>query len=73
MNSVFVVHHVRRDDEYGDDAKFIGVYRFRESANAAIVRLRPQPGFRDHPAGFSVDEYELDKDHWCEGFGIADD
>ena len=73
MKSVFVLHHVRADDEYGDDAKLIGVYRARKTADAAIARLSNQPGFRDHPAGFSVDEYPLDKDHWTEGFGIADD
>ena len=73
MISVFVVHHVRPEDQYGDHAKLIGVYSLRETATAAIERLSAQPGFRDHPAGFSVIEYPLDKDHWTEGFGIADD
>ncbi|MEO1526868.1 MAG: hypothetical protein AAFX06_15635 [Planctomycetota bacterium] len=73
MNSVFVLHHIRADDEYGDDAKLIGVYRSRSAADAAIARLSDQPGFRDHTAGFAVNEYPLDKDHWTEGFGIADD
>lgn len=68
MNSVFVLHHLHSDDEYGDDAKFIGVYRSRANAEAAIARLSVQPGFRDHCHGFTIDEYELDKDHWCEGF-----
>lgn len=38
-----------------------------------------QPGFSEHPnlidadasdeeSGFYIDEYELDKDHWAEGF-----
>ena len=68
MNSAFTLHHVRADDECGDDAKLSGVYRSRDAANAAIARLSFQLGFRDHPDGFTVDEYELDKDHWCEGF-----
>jgi len=36
MNSVFVLHHVQKDDEYGDDAKLIGVYSSTDAANAAI-------------------------------------
>ncbi|MFN3189951.1 MAG: hypothetical protein ACE361_05455 [Aureliella sp.] len=71
MNSVFLLHHVRADDEHGDDAKLIGVYRSLSAADAAIARLSDQPGFRDHPAGFTVDEYTLDKDHWTEGFEVA--
>jgi hypothetical protein len=27
-----------------------------------------QPGFRDHPDDFAFDAYELDVDHWKEGF-----
>lgn len=73
MNSAFILHHVRADDEYGDDAKLIGVYRSRPAADAAITRLSSQPGFRDFPTGFTIGEYELDKDHWCEGFGVDGD
>lgn len=67
-NRVYVLHHIRRDDEYGDDAKLIGVYRSQEAINAAMDRLAGQPGFRDYPEGFSTDAYELDEDHWREGF-----
>jgi len=70
MERVYILHHVRRDDEYGDDAKLIGVYRTEEKAKEAIERLSPQPGFRDHPEGFQIDPYELDEDNWTEGFGF---
>lgn len=68
MDRVFVLHHVRKDDEHGDDAKMIGVYRSDAAAEAAIARLSAQPGFTEHPAGFTVAAYELDQDHWTEGF-----
>ncbi|MDO7844464.1 DUF7336 domain-containing protein [Sphingomonas immobilis] len=68
MEQVYLLHHVREDDEFGDDAKLIGVYRSRSSAERAIARLSLQPGFRDYPAGFEIGEYELDRDHWEEGF-----
>ncbi len=57
----------------------IGVYRTSEEACAALVRLTGQPGFSersglfnpltdDDTSGFYIDEYQLDKDHWTEGF-----
>lgn len=68
MESVYVLHHVRKDDKHGDDAKLIGIYRSENKANDAIKRLADQPGFCDHPDGFQTDRYELDRDHWSEGF-----
>lgn len=68
MDIVYLLHHIRSDDEFGDDAKLIGVYRSSESAAAAIERLKGQPGFRDHVEGFLVEGYPLDRDHWEEGF-----
>lgn len=67
--TVFVVQHVVREDEPDQDVKLVGVYSTRAAARSAIARLRRQPGFRDVPDGFHVDEYELDADHWSEGFG----
>jgi hypothetical protein len=40
----------------------------REHAEAAVSRLRMLPGFRDVPEGFSIGSYELDEEHWIEGF-----
>jgi homoserine kinase type II len=68
MDVVYVLHHIREDDKYAEDAKLIGVYRSEESARAAISRLAGVPGFREYPAGFSFERYKLDMDHWCEGF-----
>jgi hypothetical protein len=66
---VYVLHHVRVDDEYGDNAKLIGIYGSALAAQQAITRLKAQPGFRDYPQGFHTNPYELDADHWSEGFG----
>jgi hypothetical protein len=80
MKSVFIVFHVHvNPDDHREDIKLIGAYRSFETAHAAIERLRPQRGFCDFPrlldpqvddeeSGFTIDEYELDKDHWEEGF-----
>lgn len=72
MDKVYLMHHIRSDDEYGDSAKLIGVYRSENIARSAISRLKGQPGFRDHPNGFQIEAYELDKDHWVEGFVLVE-
>ncbi len=63
MCLVFVLHH-----GHAENAKLIGSYRSREGAEAAIARLRNVPDFRVDLAGFAIDEYRLDQDHWSEGF-----
>lgn len=67
MKSVFVLHHSYELDGY-DETKLIGVYTSNEEAQLAIERLIGKPGFRNYPDAFGVTEYELDKDHWLEGF-----
>jgi len=69
MSAVFLVSHthaLRLDDE--GDVKILGVFSTEASAKLAIRRAKTRPGFRDHPKGFSVDRYELDRDEWSEGF-----
>jgi hypothetical protein len=66
--NVFVVQHVHAVDEDRDDMKMIGVYASEASARAAVERLSVQPGFCEAPDGFHVERYELDQDHWADGF-----
>lgn len=67
MRNVFVVHHAHEIGE-SEEVKLIGIYSSESNAQAAVDRLTQQPGFRDTPAGFSIDPYEVDQDHWAEGF-----
>jgi hypothetical protein len=69
MDAVFILHHIRSDDEHGDDAKLIGVYLTESDARAASERLARRPGFAEHPTGWHIDRYVLGQDHWKEGFG----
>ncbi|HTU89016.1 MAG TPA: hypothetical protein VMF69_02865 [Gemmataceae bacterium] len=66
--SVYVLQHVHALENGFEDVKFIGVYSSKENAREAIVRLSEMPGFSEIPDGFHVDEYEIDKDHWREGY-----
>lgn len=72
MSVVYVLQHEYETDGGGDNVKFIGVYSSRERAEAAVERLRDQPGFSSYPEGFCIDEYKLDRDHWAEGFVTVD-
>lgn len=68
MSNVFVVMHTHMLPDGEEDDKMIGVYATHADAQAAIVRARLRPGFSDCPDGFSIDKYELGKDHWVEGY-----
>jgi hypothetical protein len=67
-DEVYVVQHLHEFDDGSEDVKFIGVYSSQAGAEAAVERLRTQAGFVDTPHGFHIDRYELDRDHWAEGY-----
>lgn len=73
MDSVFLRWHQfefrnNKSEDLEERAKLIGAYRSKASSQDAIGRVKDQPGFREHPDGFVIDEYSLDQDHWEEGF-----
>jgi hypothetical protein len=67
---VYIVQHVREDDDIGGSAKIIGIYSTKQLATAAVEKAKVLPGFSKHTNGFSIDEYKLDEDCWQSGFGI---
>ena len=69
---VFLLWHVRELQTGEEDAKLIGVYSTRLMAEAAQQRSRLLPGFREVPDAFLIDDYELNRDHWQEGFGTTE-
>ncbi|MGB2140619.1 MAG: homoserine kinase [Psychrobacter sp.] len=74
QDSVFVLEHTRYEDDNSDndieDFKLIGVFTSLEQAKAAIAQLTTQPGFKDYPNGFHIDEYPLDQINWSSGFVV---
>ncbi|WP_201611192.1 homoserine kinase [Psychrobacter submarinus] len=74
QDSVFVLEHTRYEDDNSDndieDSKLIGVFTSLEQAKAAIAQLTTQPGFKDYPNGFHIDEYPLDQINWSSGFVV---
>jgi hypothetical protein len=48
--------------------KVVGIYSSQDLAEAAEKRSRQLPGFAEEPEGFTIQQYEVDKDHWPRGF-----
>jgi hypothetical protein len=65
---VYIVHHVRKSSGSDEDTKLIGVYSTQLRARHAVDRLQLAEGFKSTPHGFAISCYEVDKDHWTEGF-----
>jgi hypothetical protein len=68
--SVYLLQHVHDLDGGHEHVKLIGVFSSRSKAQAALDRVRGQPGFRDTPEGFDISEFELDSNDlgWPEGY-----
>lgn len=70
---VYMLYHITKRVEGGDDEKLIGIYSTEENANAAVRRVRDMPGFKHAPEGFEIFEHVLDRDGWTEGYIAADE
>jgi len=68
MEEVFILFHANQRADADEDWKLVGVYSSMTVAKAARKRIMSLPGFRALPDGFFIDKYDIDKDHWIEGF-----
>jgi hypothetical protein len=48
--------------------KVVGIYSSKALAESAEMRARLLPGFAEEPDGFTIEQYDVDKDHWPRGF-----
>jgi hypothetical protein len=65
MDPMFVLLHSLPET---GKVKVIGIYSSRALAEEAEERARDLPGFADEPEGFTIETYEVDRDHWPRGF-----
>jgi hypothetical protein len=72
-SQIFILTHAHELPDEQEDVKLIGVYSTREQAESAQARAGQRRGFMDHPDGFLIQAYELDRDDWEEGFGDDDE
>ena len=68
MKYLYVLQHVHKFPDGTEDVKLIGIYSSSKNAEKAITRLIQKPGFSENRDGFFIDEYEIDVDHWTDGF-----
>ena len=73
MDTVFLLWYIHAPDSDEENEFFIGAYSTEEEAKAAVVRLKDKPGFVAAPAGFQICPYEINRDHWTEGFALTSD
>ena len=65
---VYLLWFVQENADAEDMELLLGAYSSEAAAQAAIQRLQGKPGFAAFPEGFQIAPYELDRDHWSEGF-----
>lgn len=70
LAEVHLLWFVQEREQQEDIKLLIGVYDSVQNANAAIERLKRKPGFIDFPQGFEIASYEMNHDHWTDGFTI---
>jgi hypothetical protein len=68
MQTVYLLYHSHDLGNGETDDKLIGVYSDEANAEAARIRASTFEGFRDAPDGFLISPYELNRDHWQEGY-----
>ena len=73
MDSVFLLWYVHAPDTDDENEFLIGVYNTEEEAKTAIERLKDKPGFVNARDGFQIHPYEINRDHWTEGFIFTTD
>lgn len=69
VDKVYILWHTRVDAFGCDNDKCLGVFSSLDNAEQAKQYALTQKGFKNHPDGFCVSEYTIDKQEWLEGFG----
>jgi hypothetical protein len=67
LGKVYLLQHVHESSGV-DDVKIIGIFRGESDAGEILRCLKSKPGFASYIEGFSIDEYELNKCYWQDGF-----
>lgn len=68
MKQVYILWHHYPDDPDDDNAKLLGVYSSEVAAQRIEKKYKLLPGFSRGEGQFTIDAYEIDEDHWNEGF-----
>lgn len=66
MNKVYLLEHAV--DGLPERMKIIGIFKSKEDAENAVKTLSEKEGFEKTQNDFHIDEYEIGKINWSEGF-----
>ena len=69
---VYLLCHDYETPTSPDNGEILGIFGSETDARQAMADLASKPGFIAFPQGFTIDRYEVDEDHWTEGFGETD-
>ena len=67
---VYLLQHSYELDNGYDETKILGIFSSKQKAKEVLAEYKQLPGFKEKPNNFLIDEYELDKKNWIEGFGF---
>lgn len=67
MSKVYLLQHSYEQNDI-EETKIIGIFSSKEKALEVIERYKILSGFKEYPNDFYIDEYQIDKNHWEEGF-----
>lgn len=68
LKCIFIISHIYTVDVTTDDERIIGVFSNLARCERVIEQLKEQPGFKDYPENFIIDEVELNQLLWTSGF-----
>lgn len=66
---IYLIWSTTQAGTFADDSLLLGVYSSKKGAQQKIdSHYSTQAGFRDHPKGGGIPEYEIARMEWGEGF-----
>lgn len=68
LKFIFSISHIYTVDSSTDDERIIGIFSNLAMAEQVVEQLKEQPGFKDYPENFIIDEIELNQLLWSSGF-----
>ncbi len=68
MNLVYLLQHIYESDNGYEESKVLGIFSSEIEAKKAVLLYKDLPGFKDRPADFYIDPYEINRKYWPQGF-----
>ena len=68
MKYVFRLTHTQEFIDGREVVRVIGIYSTKKEAENGCAKVSKLPGFKDYIDGFYIERYEINLDHWIEGY-----